>query len=57
MGKVLRNAHTFLTSHAFHASYNFVPLHMGINLSHTCVRSHASHTPCTCPHQRLLTHV
>lgn len=30
---------------------------MRVNLSHTCVRSHASHTSYTCHHQRFLTHV
>ena len=35
-------------------------LHMRVKLTHTCVRSHASHTSSTswsCHHQRFLTHV
>ena len=40
--------------------FHVCPLHMRVKLTHTCVRSHASHTSSTswsCHHQRLLTHV
>ena len=56
----VRHVHTSPHPSCLACLFHACLLHMRVKLTHTCVRSHASHTSSTswsCHHQRLLTHV